>query len=155
VIVGRPDTLDGAYPRENLLLPNPSGGRRYAYVAGEAFVRAGAFRVAVERHTEASATLAFQWLDRVPPAAPRLTVRTTGRGRFRVTWDPPLERGSGVETYTLLVDGRAVRAVDGQVPYLNSIATLRLPRGAHRIGVFATDRAGNRGRTSVVSVRVR
>ena len=65
------------YPRENLLLPNPAGGARFAYAPGEAFVRPGIFRVTVERHALQSAALRFEWLDRVGPARPRLRVRTT------------------------------------------------------------------------------
>ena len=72
-----------------------------------------------------------------------------------MSWDPAPEQGSGLLSYTVLVDGRAVRTLDGQVPYLNASATLPLARGLHRIGVRATDRAGNRGRATTVQVRVR
>lgn len=142
------------YPREDLLLPNPAGGGRHAYATGEAFVQQGAFRVLVEQHSTASAALRFEWLDHVAPAPPLLHVRTM-RGRVRLSWDPASERGSGVETYTVLADGRTVRTLDGQIPYLNSSTVVRLPRGVHRVGVFATDRAGNRGRAASVRVRVR
>ena len=139
------------YPRENLLLPR--GGGRFAYVTGESFVRRGVFRVTVDRHAPDSSALRFEWLDRVAPARPSIDVRVR-RGRARVTWDPAVEKGSGLLSYTVVVDGRAVRTLDGQIPYLNASATLRLSRGAHRIGVRATDRAGNRGRATTVRVRV-
>lgn len=142
------------YPRDNLLLPNPRGGGRFAYATGESFVRRGVFRVTVEQHAPESSTLGFEWLDRVAPARPSIDVRVR-RGRARVTWDPAAEQGSGLLSYTLLVDGRAVRTLDGQIPYLNASATLRLSRGVHRVGVRATDRAGNRGRATTVRVRVR
>ena len=96
------------YPRENLLLPNPAGGARFAYAPGEAFVRPGIFRVTVERHALQSAALRFEWLDRVGPGRPRLRVRTT-RGRVRLAWDAARERGSGLVSHTVVIDGRAVR----------------------------------------------
>jgi hypothetical protein len=140
------------FPRENLLLPR--GGGRFAYAAGESFVRRGVFRVTIERHAPESSALRFAWLDRVAPGRPSIDVRVR-RGRARVTWDPAAEKGSGLLSYTVLVDGRAVRTFDGQIPYLNASATLRLPRGVHRVGVRATDRAGNRGGATTVRVRVR
>jgi hypothetical protein len=143
------------YPRENLLLPNPIGGARYAYVGGESFVQRGVFSVTIERHAAASAALQFQWLDRVAPARPRLRVRSTRRGRVRLAWTPARERGSGVETYTVVVDGRPVRRVRVEIPLTSWEATLRVRRGRHRVGVFATDRAGIRGRVSSVRLRVR
>ncbi len=147
--------ITSPYPRDNLLLPNPRGGGRLAYAAGESFVRRGVFRVTIDRHAAESASLGFEWLDRVAPARPSIDVRVLRRGRVRVTWDPAREQGSGLLSYTVLVDGRTVRILDGQIPYLNASATLRLTRGAHRIGVRATDRAGNRGRAATVRVRVR
>ena len=148
-------TVPSPYPRDNLLLANPSGRGRHAYAAGESFVRPGVFRVHVERHSPESGVLRFVWLDRLAPGRPNLNVSTKQRGRARVTWDPALDRGSGVRTYSLLVDGRLVRTFDGQTPYLNSSASLRLSRGLHRVAVFATDRAGNRGRAASAQVRVR
>ena len=142
------------YPRDNLLLANPRGGGRHAYVAGESFARRGVFRVTIDRHAPESSALRFAWLDRVAPARPNIDVRVR-KGRARVTWDPAREQGSGLLSYTVLVDGRAVRTLDGQIPYLNASATLRLSRGVHRVGVRATDRAGNRGRATTVRVRVR
>ena len=77
------------------------------------------------------------------------------RGRARIEWDAPRERGSGIETYTLLVDGRARRTVGRDVLFISGGINFRLPRGRHRLGVFATDRAGNRGRASWLRVRVK
>jgi hypothetical protein len=155
-VVGGPSNgaITSPYPRENLLLPNPNGRGRFAYAAGESFVRPGVFRVTVRRHAPESAALEFAWLDRVAPRRPVLGV-SARRGRVRVSWDPALERGSGVRTYSIVVDGRVVRTHDGQIAYLNSSATLRLRRGVHRVGVFATDRAGNRGRAAVARIRVK
>ena len=142
------------YPRENLLLPNPAGGARFAYAPGEAFVRPGIFRVTVERHALQSAALRFEWLDRVVPGRPRLRVRTT-RGRVRLSWDAARERASGVDSYTVVIDGRAVRTYRSDIPLTTWTAAFRVARGAHRVGVYATDRAGNRGRLASAGIRVR
>ena len=149
------EVVTSPYPRRNLLLPNPGGRGRHAYSEGESFVQPGVFQVTVARHSSDSAALEFEWLDRISPGPARLAARATRAGRARLAWDPANEQGSGVDTYAVVVDGRIVRSVDGHIPYLNSIATLRLSRGVHRVGVFATDRAGNRGRTTSAQVRVR
>lgn len=142
------------YPRDNLLLPNPAGGARFAYAPGEAFVRPGIFRVTVERHALQSAALRFEWLDRVAPGRPPLRVRTT-RGRLRLSWDAARERGSGVESYTVVIDGRAVRTYRSDIPLTTWTAAFRAARGSHRVGVYATDRAGNRGRLASARTRIR
>jgi Gametolysin peptidase M11 len=142
------------YPRENLLLPNPAGGARFAYAPGEAFVRPGIFRVTVERHALQSAALRFEWLDRVAPSRPRLRVRTT-LGRIPLSWDAPRERGSGIDSYTAVIDGRAVRTFRSDIPLTTWTAAFRAPRGSRRVGVYATDRAGNRGRLASARIRIR
>jgi hypothetical protein len=143
------------FPSSNILLRNPSGGSRYAYVAGETFVQQDLFSVTVERHGPERAALRFQWLDRTAPGLTPLSVRAVGRGRALLTWSRARERGSGVKSYTVLADGRAVRVIDAATPYVNLSATLRLTRGRHRVGVFATDRAGNRGPTTSALARIR
>ena len=146
--------VESRFPRDNLLLPNPGGDGRFAYAAGERFVEPGVFQVTVERHTPESAALRLQWLERTAPGRPRVRLVATRPGRVRVVWDPATERGSGVRTYTVLADGRTVGVVDGQVPFLDSAATLVLSKGWHRVAVYATDRAGNRGRPGTLRVRV-
>lgn len=143
------------YPRENLLLPNPRGGGRYAYTPGESFLVPRIFRVTVARHAPESAALRFEWLDRVPPTRPRLRARATRRGRVRLAWEPARERGSGVEAYAVVADGRVVRRVRREIPLISWETSLRLPAGRHRVGVFAVDRAGNRGPLASVRLRVR
>ena len=143
------------FPRENLLLSNPAGGARYAYAAGESFVRPGIFRVTVDRHTPEAAALRFQWLDRVRPGRPRVRARSLRPGRAILRWERPRELGSGIQSYTLLVDGRPRRTVGRDVLYISDGIRFRLPRGPHRLGVLATDRAGNRGRPSWARVRVK
>ena len=143
------------YPQENLLLRNPSGGQRYAYTTGETARQPGLFSVTVERHSRESAALRFQWLDRKAPGRPRLRARAPGGGRVRLTWSGATERGSGMQAYTIVADGRTARTIDGTLPSGTWQATLRLSRGWHRVGVYGTDRAGNRGRAATVRIRVR
>lgn len=143
------------YPQENLLLRNPDGGQRYAYSSGETARQSGLFSVTVERHSRESAVLRFQWLDRTAPGRPRLRARAAGGGRVRLTWSRTTERGSGVRSYAIVADGRTVTTIDGTLPSGIWEATLRLRRGWHRVGVFGTDRAGNRGRAATVRLRVR
>jgi hypothetical protein len=153
VIAGpAPDARSSPYPAANLLLPHPSGEGRFAYTAGESFVQPDVFRVTIERHAQESATLRFEWLDRVAPAAPRVVARAVGRRSISVSWQQPRERGSGVDTYSVLADGRVAHVVRSAA---GTSTSLRLARGAHRIAVFATDRAGNRGLATSVRVRVR
>jgi hypothetical protein len=143
------------FPRDNLLVQNPNGGARYGFGQGESFMRPGIFRVTVDRHTPASASLRFQWLDRVAPRRPRIHVERLRRGRVRVFWEPAVERGSGVRTYTLVLNGRARRTVDREFMLVHGGTTFSLARGTHRIGVYARDRAGNRGPASWTRVRIR
>ncbi len=143
------------YPRSNLLLGNRAEHNRFAYVAGESFVQPGAFRVTVERHAPESAALRFEWLDRSRPSRPRLRARARGRGRVQLTWSEATDRGSGVESYAVVADGRVV-AKDLQAGPLGvPEARFRLSRGWHKVAVFAFDRAGNRGPSATRRLRVR
>lgn len=156
VVAGPVDDSEASpYPRGNILLRNPSGGARFSFATGESFTQRDVFTAAVRRHTAESATLAFEWLDRTAPTATRPRARAVGGRRVELDWSLARERGSGVGTYTILADDRVARVVTVDPAGLQSFATLRLARGSHRIGVFATDRAGNRGPTTSVRVRVR
>ena len=76
---------------------------------------------------------------------PPLRVRTT-RGRVRLSWDAARERG---ERHRQLHGGhRRPRGADVPLrdPLTTWTAAFRVARGFHRVGVYATDRAGNRGR---------
>ncbi len=149
-----PEGEPSPYPRSNLLLANARGGARFTYAAGESFVAPGVFRVVVEQHAPESARLRLEWLDRVAPTRPRLAVRTAARGRVRLTWESSVERGSGIDTYRVLVDGKVVRTLRQQFPFTGWRAGVQLGPGRHRISVVPTDRAGNRGRAAVARVRV-
>ncbi len=139
-----PDGEPSPYVRPNLLLANQIATGRFAYVAGETYVRPGVVRVTVESHEPARAALRLQWLDRTRPGKPGLDARPAGRGRVRLDWAPARERGSGVAAYTVRADGRRVAVLTEQ-PLAGWSTSLRLTRGRHTVGVFATDRAGNRG----------
>jgi hypothetical protein len=150
VAVVGPASAESSYPRDNLLLPNPNGSGRYAYGAGESFVEPGAFRLTVAAHS-ANASLQFEWTDRTRPTRPLLRAAAFRGGRARLEWDAPVERGSGLASYSLLVDGRVVRQVD---PIAYS-SVLRVGRGRHVVGIAATDRAGNRGPAATIRLRLR
>jgi hypothetical protein len=157
VMVGPSDGAEGErspYPRGNILLLGPEGRARFAHTTGESFVQRGVFQVLVERHAPESATLRFEWLDEAAPAPSRVRARAMGGRRVEVSWNLARERGSGVETYRIVVDGRVVRAVAGNGLFVTPSTVVRLARGVHRVGVFATDRAGNRGATTFARVRV-
>jgi hypothetical protein len=143
------------FPRPNLLVQNPAGGARYAYQAGESFVRRGIFAVDVEAHARDRALLRFRWLDKVAPVRPRLRARAIRKSRIRLTWDSPRERGSGVRSYEVRLDGNAVQIVDAAQALYRWQVTIRAPRGVHRVAVVAIDRAGNRGRAASARVRLR
>ena len=142
-------------PRHNLLLGNRAEHNRFAYVAGESFVQPGVFRVTVERHGAPAAALRFEWLDRVRPTRPGLRVRVLRGRRVRLTWDPSTDRGSGMKSYAVVVDGNVVLRSLRADPLLVPEARLRLSRGTHRIAVFAFDRAGNRGPSATRRIRIR
>jgi Gametolysin peptidase M11 len=139
------------YPEPNLILPDPIGAGRPALYAGETFRVAGAFELQVGGLLGDRAELRFAWTDATPPSAPRVLSpgRRVGRaGPLEVTWQEPVERGSGVAHYEVKLDGRAplrVQAGFAQSP----IARFRKPRpGRHTVSVTAVDRAGNRGRAA-------
>jgi hypothetical protein len=138
------DGLQSLYPRGNLLLANPVGGSRFSYAPGESVTRPGVVQVTVESHDPARAVLRVRWLDRIRPGRPGLDARPAGGGRVRLEWAPAVERGSGVASYTVRADGRRIAVLTEQ-PLAGWRTTLRLSRGRHTVGVFGTDRAGNRG----------
>jgi hypothetical protein len=55
-----------------------------------------------------------------------------------------------VDTYTVVAENGVARIVDGGT----TRASIRLAAGTHRLRVFATDRAGNRGVATSVRVSV-
>ena len=81
------------------------------------------------------------------------------RGRMFVRWRRGLERGSGVATHEVFVDGRragrvpAVRTVANLLVSTDDSVAIRVGRGRHRLRIVAVDRAGNRSRSAGRIVR--
>jgi hypothetical protein len=106
-----------------------------------------------------SAELAFRWTDGMRPARPRILSARIRRGRMFVRWRRGLERGSGVATHEVFVDGRragrvpAVRTVANLLVSTDDSVAIRVGRGRHRLRVVAVDRAGNRSRSAGRIVR--
>ena len=153
-VSGRPDASPAfrPLPEVSLLLPNAAGAGRPALQPGQSFTAAGAFAVTVDTQLEGQAALGFRWLDQTPPAPPRIltpAARTARRASLEVTWEAPVETGSGVAAYEVSLDGRAAVAVQPSAAQ-SPLAIFRMPaRGAHRVAIRAVDRAGNRGKAAV------
>jgi len=92
-------------------------------------------------------------LHRKPSGPPRRFTGSIVDGRFVFRWAPPAGTGA-VEGYTLVVDGDAMKKVDGDVL---TVAADVDPSGPHSFAVQAVDEAGNvsaRTRTLVAVPRV-
>jgi hypothetical protein len=124
---------------------------------GESLAVPGAFTATVTSADGTRAALDLRWTDSTPPRPPRiLSVRP------EVTWVAGAERGSGIASYEVRLDGRVIRRLqavqDTGSLLLEATLRVRLPRlarGAHRVSVLAVDRAGNRGAAATRSFRVR
>jgi hypothetical protein len=142
------------YPGRNFLLYNPVGRGRPSVQPGETFSVGGAFAIRVESAGSDSAELAFRWTDRTRPARPRILSARIRRGRMFVRWRRGPERGSGIATHEVFVDGRrtsrvpAVRTVANLLVSADDSVAVRVGRGRHRLRVVAVDRAGNRSRSA-------
>ncbi len=147
------------FPGRNFLLYDPVGRGRPTVQAGETFSVRGAFAVQVLATGPDSADLAFRWTDRVRPGRPAILKTKPRRGRLSVRWRRGVERGSGIGSHEVLVDGRrvariaAVRTVASLLVATDDRVTVRLTPGRHRIQVVAVDRAGNRSRPGARLVR--
>ena len=125
-----PDLSDFmAAPELMLYVPALTVGR------GETFRIGGVFSV---RYGSVG-RLRFTWLDRTGPSAPSVSVSAG-----RITWSS-LDRGSGVASCTVALDGRKV----GRGAAKGSMTVPALTRGTHRLSVRCVDRAGNRSRATV------
>jgi hypothetical protein len=118
-----------AAPELMLYIPELTVGR------GEAFRVGGVFSV----RYETVGRVRFTWLDHTGPSAPSVYV-----GAGQVTWSSR-DRGSGVASCTVALDGRAV----GRGPAKGSLPVPSVKRGKHRVSVTCVDRAGNRSRATV------
>lgn len=104
---------------------------------GHTYTEQGAFRLTVLSQVDTHVVLRFTWTDTTKPARPRFDALD---GRI-ASWEPAVDAGSGIDRYTVSVDGRARAAVraDFTVPLRVS-----LTKGRHTVAVTAVDRAGNR-----------
>jgi hypothetical protein len=110
-------------------------------------------RVDFLRRRGNDAVLRFRWNDRVAPRPPEITQPSgfspTG-STVRVRWDVPVERGSGVASYRVSLDGGAAQTVRERELVLSGLSA-----GAHFVSVSAVDRAGNRGLATIRRFEVR
>jgi hypothetical protein len=124
-----PDLSDFmAAPELMLYIPELTVGK------GETFRIGGVFSV----RYGGVGRVRFAWLDRTKPSAPSVSVRGG-----RITWTSR-DRGSGVASCTIAVDGRTAGrgAASGTM-------TVPVRNGRHRVSVTCVDRAGNRSRATV------
>jgi hypothetical protein len=135
--------LPSDYPEQNILLPNPASRGLDALLPGHTFRVPGAFELIVAAHVGTRVDVAFRWTDATRPSRPaNAFVSRSGRS-VRVMWDASHDRGSGVDRYQALLDGRLIASVpnDFRTPMQ---ATAGASRGRHVVTVVAVDRAGNR-----------
>jgi hypothetical protein len=153
VVYAGPSGLPGSRSRflgRNLLL---EGARNRTFAVRDAF------EVELTAADAERAMLRLRWTDRRKPARPRIETRVSGRTvelRFSAS-----DVGSGVERFELRVDGRlrgsvsTTRVLRREVLSRETVLTMRLTRGTHRLAAAAIDRAGNRGSGSVQTVLIR
>lgn len=138
---------EGPLANMPVLMTSPSGRGRPTAVLGEDVRVDGVFAVRFLRRAGGAATLRFRWTDRTAPRPPTiLSPRESGpvATTVRVRWESPVERGSGVASYAVTLDGGKATAVRGQEHVLTGLA-----QGPHFVSVWAVDRAGNRGLAAV------
>jgi hypothetical protein len=136
----------------NALLANPGRRGRPELLPGDSFAYPRVFRLTVLRADAAVARVRFSWIDRVPPAAPRVTSRVVG-GEIRVDIDGTREAGSGVAHYDVWVDRHAPLSFGAD----STDEPVRVGRplpGTHTVHVVAVDRAGNRSRPALLRIHV-
>jgi hypothetical protein len=147
-----PDVPDDDLAPPTRFQRDPARTGKEVVGVGEVFRVPGTFSVAYAPLADGSADLRFAWTDRARPSRPVVAApRTVRAGRpFRVAWRTA-DGGSGVAFCTVAVDNRLAARVEGMTTTATvSVAT----RGARRLGVACTDRAGNRSRVSVRPLRV-
>lgn len=138
---------EGPFENVPILMTRPSARGRPTVIAGEDAVVRGVFAVRFVRREAGSAVLRFRWTDKIAPRAPEIvTPRDFGPvgSTVRVRWEVPFERGSGVVSYSVALDGGKPVVVKGNEHVLNGLAN-----GPHFVSVWAIDRAGNRGLAAV------
>jgi hypothetical protein len=136
----------------NLLLASPGDRHRPELRDRERFIDAGAFTLTVLQTSESRARLRFRWTDATKPRTPRFTAALVG-GRVQVTLESVRERGSGLGHVDITLDRRAPLSIGGDA----SDAPVQIGRplpGTHIVKVVVVDRAGNRSKPAVRSLRI-
>jgi hypothetical protein len=141
------EAIDDPLATSSVLITNGTGRGRPPAVPGETLRLPGVLTVRFVRREADDAVLRFRWNDRVAPRPPEVT-QPSGfaptSAAVRVRWDVPFERGSGVASYRISVDGGRVQVVRERELVLRDLAA-----GAHFVSVSAVDRAGNRGLATI------
>jgi hypothetical protein len=147
------DEVDDTFATTSLLITNATGRGRPVAVAGESLRVSGVLRIDFLRRRGSDAVVRFRWNDRVAPRAPEVT-QPTGfsptSSTVRVRWDVPVERGSGVVSYRVSLDGGSSQTVREREIVLSGLSA-----GAHFVSISAVDRAGNRGLATIRRFEVR
>ncbi len=136
----------------NVLVANPAKRGRPELRPGDRFVYPGVFTLTVLRAASSSVRLRFKWTDKTPPAAPRFTSSVVS-GQVQLDLEGGRETGSGVERYSISLDGRAAQRFGNDATDEPVQVGRPLP-GTHTVRVVAVDRAGNRSEAVVRRVRV-
>jgi hypothetical protein len=107
----------------------------------------GVFTTRFLRGTGATAVLRFRWADRTSPRPPHIVSPRDDvvvGSTVRVRWEAPFERGSGIASYSVTLDGGKPVVARGQEHTFSGLSA-----GTHFVSVWAVDRAGNRGLADV------
>jgi hypothetical protein len=131
----------------SVLMTNPTGRGRPVATRGETLRLPNVLNVAFVGRSGDDAIVRFRWTDRVAPRPPDI-LQPSGfsstSSTVRVRWEAPFERGSGVVSYRVTVDGGRAQVVRDREFFLRDLAA-----GAHFVSVSAIDRAGNRGLATI------
>jgi hypothetical protein len=130
-----------------VLINSPSGRGRPTVTLGEEVRVPDVFSARFVKQAGADAVLRFRWTDTTAPRPPEIvSPREFGAlgSTVRVRWEAPFERGSGVASYRVVVDGGKPTVVKHEERLLTGLSS-----GAHFVSVWAVDRAGNRGLAAV------
>jgi hypothetical protein len=151
-------TAQSQFYTANTLLPNPGGHGNPILLPGDTFSEPGAFRLSVTSHTGTQVAVHFEWTDTKGPSKPALSKPPAHPKRnrtFVARWEPSTDDGSGVDHYTVTLDGRVVKTVAADFKLPTQAGVRPTSRGSHTLGVVAVDRAGNKSRLAVAKFSVR
>lgn len=151
-------TAQSDFSVANTLLPNPGGHGNPILLPGDTFREPGAFRLSVTSHTGTQVAVHFEWTDTKSPSKPALSKPPAHPKRnrtFVARWEPSTDDGSGVDHYTVTLDGRVVRTVAADFKLPTQAGVRPTSRGSHMLRVVAVDRAGNKSPLAVAKFSVR